>query len=73
MSEYFIVDRIEDENITVEAPSGKMIIITKNDVKELIKESDVLVKEGSIFVVDKKETEDRRDRMKKFMKGMWRE
>lgn len=73
MSEYFIVDRIEDENITVEAPSGKMIIITKNDVNELIKESDVLVKEGSIFVVDKKETEDKKDRMKKFMKGMWQE
>lgn len=73
MSEYFIVDRIQDENITVEAPNGEMIVISKNNIKELIKESDVLVRAGNTFVVDIKETEDRKYRIKKFMKGMWQE
>jgi len=73
MSEYFIVDRIEGENITIESSEGEMIIITKDDVINFPKESDVLVKKDNIFVVDYKETEERKIRIKNLMKGMWHE
>lgn len=73
MSECFIVDRIEGENITIEAPSGEMIVITKNDVNEIPNEGHVLVRRKNIFVIDYKETEDRKIRINKLMKGMWSE
>lgn len=73
MSEYFIVDRIEDESITVEAPNRKMIIINKIDVNEIVKEGYVLVKKDNKFIVDIKETEDRKRKINNFMKGMWQE
>lgn len=73
MSEYFIVDRIEGENIIIESPNGELITISKNSVSDKIRESDVLIKEGNIFVVDYKETEDRKNRIRNIMKGMWNE
>lgn len=73
MSEYFIVDRIEDESITVEAPNRKMIIINKIDVNEIVKEGYVLVKKDNKFILDIKETEDRKRKINNFMKGMWQE
>lgn len=71
MSECFIVDRIEEEKITIEAPGGEMIIITKGDVKEIPVEGQVLVRKDNMFIVDYKETEKRKIRINKFMKGMW--
>lgn len=73
MSEFFIVDRIEGENITIEAANGEMFIITKNDVNELPNEGHVLVEKENMFVVDYKESEERRIRINKLMKGMWSE
>lgn len=73
MSEYFIVDRIEGENIIIESPKGEMIAISKNSISNKIRESDVLIKEGNIFVVDYNETENRKNRMRNIMEGMWSE
>lgn len=73
MSEYFIVDRIEGENIIIESPKGEMITISKNSISNKIRESDVLIKEGNIFVVDYKETENRKNRIRNIMEGMWSE
>lgn len=71
MSECFIVDRIEGETITIESQSGEMIIINKNDVINIPKESDVLVRQGNKFVVDYEETKNRKIKIENFMKGMW--
>lgn len=71
MWEYFIVDRIEGENIIIESQSGEIIIITKDDTGGIINESDVLVKEGNKFVVNYEETEKRKVNIKNLMKGMW--
>ena len=73
MSEYFIVDRIEGENIIIESPKGEMITISKNSISNKIRESDVLIKEGNIFVVDYKETENRKNRIRNIVEGMWSE
>lgn len=73
MSEYFIVDRIEGENIIIESPKGEMITISKNSISSEIRESDVLIKEGNIFVVDYKETENRKSRIRNIVEGMWSE
>lgn len=71
MAEYFIVDRIEGEKIIIESQSGEIIIITKDDTRGTIKESDVLVKEDNKFVVNYEETEKRKVNIKNLMKGMW--
>ncbi|MEG1483563.1 DUF3006 domain-containing protein [Clostridium sp.] len=73
MVEYFVVDRIENENITIEASNGKMIVITKKDVNGISKEGDILVREDNIFFINTKETENRKARINKIMKGMWQE
>ncbi|MBU3088135.1 DUF3006 domain-containing protein [Clostridium gasigenes] len=73
MCEYFIVDRIHEENITIESPGGEMSIITKNEALEFVKEGDVLVGKDNIYVIDIKETKNRKIKVKKFMKGMWQE
>ena len=71
MSEYFIVDRIEGKTINIESQSGEIIIISKDDVINMPKESDVLVREGNKFVVDYEETKNRKIKIENFMKGMW--
>ncbi|MGL5085224.1 MAG: DUF3006 domain-containing protein [Clostridium sp.] len=73
MSEYFIVDRINGENVTVEAVSGEMIIINKKDINEIPKEGYVLTKKDNMFVIDIDETKARKDKINKIMKGMWQE
>ena len=73
MPEYFVVDRINGENITIEAVDGEMIIINKNEVNETPGEGHVLIRKNNIFVVDIEETEARKTRINKMMKGMWQE
>ncbi|WP_253197763.1 DUF3006 domain-containing protein [Clostridium gasigenes] len=50
-----------------------MSIITKNEALEFVKEGDVLVGKDNIYVIDIKETKNRKIKVKKFMKGMWQE
>ncbi|MGL5354909.1 MAG: DUF3006 domain-containing protein [Clostridium sp.] len=73
MSEYFVVDRIDGENITIEAINEEMIIINKKDVNEIPREGHVLIKKDNMYVIDTKETEARKEKINKIMKGMWQE
>lgn len=73
MPEYFIVDRINGEKITIEAMNGEMIIICKNDINETPCEGNVLIRKDNIFVIDIEETEARKAKINKIMKGMWQE
>ena len=73
MNEYFTVDRIEEKNIVLETLNGEIIIIDKGEMNSIPNEGDVVIKKNNIFVIDHNETEERKVRVKKFMKGMWEE
>lgn len=73
MSEYFIVDRIDGENITIESVNEEMLVISKNEVNEIPCEGQVLIRKDNVFIIDIEETEARKTRINKIMKGMWKE
>lgn len=61
-SDYYIIDRLEDNTIVCEiANSKEMVNISKNDVMGNVREGDCLIKKGNQFVVNKEMTSKRRD------------
>lgn len=73
MDEIFVVDRIEGEYIILEDSNGEILSLKKEMFKEQPSEGDCLRKENNYFIIDKNETEKRKEKILKRMKGMWAE
>lgn len=71
--EFFVVDRIEGKSIVLESYNGEIIVIEKESVTNTPNEGDVLVKDNNFFHIDSKETENRKNKIKNIMKGIWAE
>lgn len=71
--EFFVVDRIEGKSIVLESYNGEIIVIEKESVTNTPNEGDVLVKDNNLFHIDSKETENRKNKIKNIMKGIWAE
>lgn len=67
----FIVDRIEDESIVLESYDGEIIVVDKRNLESMPKEGDILIEENKSFIISKEETDKRREKIKKMMKGVW--
>lgn len=72
MENKYIVDRIEENYVIIESYNGDMIEVLNFNIKSDIKEGDVLVKTGNIFIIDKKETLKRKQAINNMMKNMWK-
>lgn len=72
MGNKYIVDRIEENHVILESFNGDMIDIMRSKTKGDIKDGDVLIKNGDIFIIDVEETLKRKQAINKMMKNMWK-
>ena len=70
-----IIDRIEEDFAVCELVTAKneqtQIIIEKEKLPADIRAGDVLMKEGSEYVVDKEQTAIRREKINKLQNSLW--
>ncbi|MBY6837671.1 DUF3006 domain-containing protein [Clostridium botulinum] len=72
MGNKYIVDRIEENHVILESFNGDMIDIIRSKTKGDIKDGDILIKNGDIFIIDVEETLKRKQAINKMMKNMWK-
>ncbi|EES50304.1 DUF3006 domain-containing protein [Clostridium botulinum] len=72
MGNKYIVDRIEENHVILESFNGDMIDIMRSKTKGDIKDGDILIKNGDIFIIDVEETLKRKQAINKMMKNMWK-
>ncbi|MBN1072415.1 DUF3006 domain-containing protein [Clostridium botulinum] len=72
MGNKYIVDRIEENHVILESFNGDMIDIMRSKTKGDIKDGDILIKSGDIFIIDVEETLKRKQAINKMMKNMWK-
>ncbi|ACD51670.1 DUF3006 domain-containing protein [Clostridium botulinum] len=72
MGDKYIVDRIEENHVILESFNGDMIDIMRSKTKGDIKDGDILIKNGDIFIIDVEETLKRKQAINKMMKNMWK-
>lgn len=71
MSEYYIVDRVEEDMLVIEDRNENIICINKSSVSGEVNEGDCLIKKEGIFFIDIEETKKRKAKINDLMKGMW--
>ncbi len=72
MGDKYIVDRIEENHVILESFNGDMIDIMRSKTKGDIKDGDILIKNGDIFIIDVEETLKRKQAINKMIKNMWK-
>ncbi len=72
MGNKYIVDRIEENHVILQSFNGGMLDIMRSKTKGDIKNGDVLIKNGDIFIIDVEETLKRKQAINKMMKNMWK-
>ncbi|NFS28613.1 DUF3006 domain-containing protein [Clostridium botulinum] len=72
MGNKYIVDRIEENHVILQSFNGDMLDIMRSKTKGDIKNGDVLIKNGDIFIIDVEETVKRKQAINKMMKNMWK-
>ncbi|WP_315078235.1 DUF3006 domain-containing protein [uncultured Clostridium sp.] len=72
MGNKYIVDRIEENHVILESFNGDMLDIMRSKTKGDIKNGDVLIKNGDIFIIDVEETLKRKQAINNMMKNMWK-
>ncbi|NFE85001.1 DUF3006 domain-containing protein [Clostridium botulinum] len=72
MGNKYIVDRIEENHVILESFNGDMIDIMRSKTRGDIKDGDILIKNGDIFIIDVEETLKRKQAINKMMKNMWK-
>ncbi|WP_017354273.1 DUF3006 domain-containing protein [Clostridium sp. CH2] len=72
MGNKYIVDRIEENHVILQSFNGDMLDIMRSKTKGDIKDGDVLIKNGDIFIIDVEETVKRKQAINKMMKNMWK-
>ncbi|MBN1039862.1 DUF3006 domain-containing protein [Clostridium botulinum] len=72
MGNKYIVDRIEENHVIIQSFNGDMLDIMRSKTKGDIKDGDVLIKNGDIFIIDVEETLKRKQAINKMMKNMWK-
>lgn len=68
-----IVDRFEDEYVVCEDENKKMINIKKNQIEGCVKEGDILSNIKGKYIIDKKETINKKKHIEELTKGLWEE
>ena len=66
-----IVDRFEDEYVVCEDENKKMINIKKNQIEGYVKEGDILLNIKGKYIIDKKETINRKKHIEELTKDLW--
>lgn len=66
-----IVDRFEDEYVVCEDENKKMINIKKNQIEGWVKEGDILLNIKGKYIIDKKETINRKKHIEELTKDLW--
>lgn len=66
-----IVDRFEDEYVVCEDENKKMINIKKNQIEGWVKEGDILLNIKGKYIIDKKETINRKRHIEELTKDLW--
>lgn len=70
----FIVDRIEGRSLVLQNSKAEIIIIDKTNVDNDVNEGDILVKvDKNKYIVNKKDTNERKTEIDNLVKGMWKE
>ncbi|MDR5588471.1 MULTISPECIES: DUF3006 domain-containing protein [Clostridium] len=72
MGNKYIVDRIEENHVILESFNGDMLETTISKTKGDIKDGDILIKNGDIFIIDVEETLKRKEAINNMMKNMWK-
>ena len=69
---HFIVDRIEGRSLVLQNRNAEIIIIDKTNVEDEVSEGDILVKiSKKRYIVNREETDKRKNKIDNLMKGMW--
>lgn len=66
-----IVDRFEGNFAICEAEDKTMVNIDRSRLPLTVKEGDIVIETNTGFVIDKNETDKRRERISKLMKDLW--
>lgn len=66
-----VIDRFEGNYAVCEKENGEIINIEKDKIPNEAKEGDVLVIENNGIIIDKEETEKRKEEMKKLIDDIW--
>lgn len=72
MQEEYIVDRIEGKIVVIESEDSQIINVLLENIKGNPKEGDVLIKEGSYFIIDEEATKKRKEKINNMMKNIWK-
>ena len=67
-----VVDRFEGNFAVCEKDDRTMISIEKKKLPEEVKEGDVLLVEGNVFIIDERETASHKAEAKKLMDELWK-
>ena len=67
-----IVDRFEDEYVVCEDKNKKMINIKKNQIEGCVKEGDILSNIKGKYIIDEKETINRKKHIEELTKNLWK-
>lgn len=68
-----IVDRFEDEYVVCEDENKKMINIKKDQIEGCVKEGDIISNIKGKYIIDKKETINRKKHIEELTKDLWDE
>lgn len=66
-----IVDRFEDEYVVCEDENKEMINIKKNQIEGCVKGGDILLNIKGKYIIDKKETINRKKHIEELTKDLW--
>ena len=67
-----IIDRIEEITAYCEDPSGNILEIDRTSLPAGASEGDILISEDGVIRIDTNATEERRNRIRNKMKGLWK-
>lgn len=68
---FWVIDRIESDLIICQDKNFNTIKINKDCIVGILKEGDIIKKQGEKYILDERETIERNNKIKELMKGMW--
>ena len=68
-----VVDKVEDEIVVLVTESEEILEVKKEEIMNEIKENDTLIYKEGRWILDKNETINRLEYIKKLTENMWKE
>lgn len=67
----FTIDRIEENKVVLECENGDIIRLDRTSLPKNVREGDVLHFEKGSYFLNARETQQRRDKIKRLMSGLF--